>query len=457
MSFRSDAAEKNDFGTGNIYLHIIRLAIPMTLAHLINVLYNVVDRIYIGHMAVASMDSLTGIGLAMPVITIITAFANLFSMGGAPLFSMARGAGEEERAGTIMGNVFSMLLLSGGVLAVLCFALQRPILYLFGASDATYPFASAYLSIYLMGTLFMMVSLGMNPFINAQGFGVMGMLTVSIGAVLNLILDPVFIFVLNLGIRGAAIATILSQLISALWVLQFLTGPKALIRLNRQSMKIQWPLVGKISVLGMAGFIVYLTNATVQIVCNATLQRWGGDLYVSVMTLINSVREVMSMPVTGTSDAAKPILSFNYGAKKYQRIKQCIRFMSVFCISISLVIWGLIFKFPQVFIRVFSSDPELIALGIPALHVYFFGFFLMTLQFAGQATFQSLGKAKQAIFFSLFRKVVIVVPLTIFLPMLGFGPTGVFMAEPISNLVGGGACFTTMMLTIYRKLGKEEV
>ncbi len=447
---------RSDFGTGSVRLHLLRLAVPLVLAQLINVLYNVVDRIYIGHMAQRSMDSLTGIGLAMPVITILTAFASLYSMGGAPLFSMARGAGDEERAKTVLGNVFTLLMLSGAVAAAAAWLLRRPVLYLFGASDATYPYASAYLSIYLLGTGFMMVSLGLNPFINAQGFGVTGMLTVSIGAILNLILDPVFIFVLDMGVRGAALATILAQMVSATWVLRFLTGPKALIRLSRDALALRPALVGRIVSLGMAGFIVYLTNAAVQIACNATLQRWGGDVYVSVMTLINSVREVLSMPVMGTSDAAKPILSFNYGAGKYDRVRACIRFMTAFCVAVSLVLWGLVFVFPQFFLKLFSSDPALIAAGVPALHTYFFGFFLMTLQFSGQTTFQALGKAKRAIFFSLFRKAIIVVPLTLLLPTLGFGAMGVFMAEPISNLLGGGACFTTMYFTLYRRLEEER-
>lgn len=428
----------------------------MTLAQLINVLYNVADRIYIGHIPDAPMPSLTGIGLVLPIISILTAFANLFSMGGAPLFSMARGAGDEKRSERIMGCCFSMLLLSGVVLAALCFLFRRPLLYLFGASDATYPYAAAYLSIYLLGTLFVMVSLGMNPFITAQGFGLIGMLTVSIGAVLNLLLDPLFLFVFHMGIRGAAIATVLSQLVSAVWVLRFLTGKKVLIPLRSDCLRVELSLLREIVVLGLAGFIMSITNASVQIVCNATLQRWGGDIYVSIMTLINSVREVVSMPITGTSDAAKPIMSYLYGAKKYGRVKAAIRFISVFCICISLVIWALVFRFPTFFIRIFNHDPDLIALGVPALHTYFFGFFLMTLQFAGQSVFQSLGKARQAIFFSLFRKAIIVIPLTLLLPMVGgLGPTGVFLAEPISNLVGGGACFTTMMLTVWRKLGQE--
>lgn len=453
----SNAARSGDFGAGSVCANILRLAIPMTLAQLINVLYNVVDRVYIGHMETASMESLTGIGLALPVITIITAFANLYSMGGSPLFSMARGAGNKEQAKHVMGCSFALLLITGAVLASLCFGFLRPLMYLFGASDETYPYAAAYLSIYLLGTLFVMISLGMNPFINAQGFGVTGMLTVSIGAALNLLLDPLFIFVLDMGVRGAATATVISQFVSAIWVLRFLTGPKALIRLTLDSMRIKWETVKKIVTLGMAGFIMSITNAAVQIVCNATLQQWGGDLYVSIMTVINSVREVVTLFVLGPTSASQPVLSFNYGAKKYRRVRTGILFVAIFCITVSSLCWLLIFLFPEFFIRLFNSDPQLLDEGIPAMHVYFFGFFLMSLQFTGQSTFQALGKARQAIFFSLFRKAVIVIPLTLLLPYAaGLGTTGVFMAEPVSNLVGGGACFTTMMVTVFRKMKTDD-
>ena len=276
--------QKKDFGQGSIAANILRLAVPMTLAQLINVLYNVIDRIYIGHIPHTSTEALTGIGLTLPIITIITAFANLFGMGGAPLFSMSRGAKETERAQKIMGNSFTMLLLSGTVLAILCFVFKHPLLYLFGASDVTYPYADVYLRIYLLGTLFVMTSLGMNNFINAQGFGITGMLTVSIGAVLNLILDPIFIFGLHMDVQGAALATIISQCVSSIWVFHFLIGQKAIIKLTRESMTLQPSLIKEITALGMAGFIMAITNGSVQIICNATLQKYGGDLYVGIMT-----------------------------------------------------------------------------------------------------------------------------------------------------------------------------
>lgn len=454
---RHSAKQGKDFSQGSVCVNILRLAIPMTLAQLINVLYNVVDRIYIGHIPHTSTDALTGIGLALPVITIITAFANLFGMGGAPLFSIARGANEPEKAGQIMGNSFSMLLLSGMILSVGCYIFKKPLLYLFGASDVTYPYASAYISLYLLGTLFVMINLGMNNFINAQGFGVTGMLTVSIGAVLNLIFDPLFIFVFDMGIRGAAIATIISQGISALWVLRFLTGKDALIRLTARTSALQPALIKEITALGLSGFVMAITNGAVQIICNATLQRYGGDLYVGIMTVINSVREITTIPVTGLSNGAQPVISFNYGAKKYDRVKSAIKLTTVFAIIFTFITWAFIFFFPHFIIRLFSSEPDLLRDGIPAMHLYFFGIFMMALQFSGQSAFVALGKAKHAVFFSLLRKAIIVIPLTLFLPTVaGSGTVGVFLAEPISNFIGGTACFTTMVITVCRQLENEK-
>ena len=315
------AASENDFSRGSIARHIFGLALPMTVAQLINVLYSVVDRIYIGHLPHASAQALTGIGLCLPIITIISAFANLFGMGGAPLCSIARGGHEEKRAQNVMGNSFSMLIVSGAVLMMLCLIFKRPILYLFGASSDTFSYADQYITIYLIGTLFVMTSLGMNNFINAQGFGRMGMLTVLLGAVMNIILDPIFIFVFGLGVRGAAIATVISQGASAVWVLRFLTGKKALLRLTRESLKLNFALVKEITLLGTSGFVMSVTNGTVQIVCNAVLARHGGDLYVGIMTVINSVREIITMPVTGLTSGAQPVIGYNCGAGCYKRVK----------------------------------------------------------------------------------------------------------------------------------------
>ena len=453
----ADSGNANDFSKGSIARNIMDLAVPMTLAQLINVMYSIVDRIYIGHLPQASAQALTGIGLCLPIITIITAFANFFGMGGAPLCSIARGGHEEKRAEKVMGNSFTMLLISGAVLMAVCLLFKEPLLYLFGASEATYPYADQYITVYICGTLFVMTSLGMNNFINAQGFGKTGMLTVLLGAVMNIILDPVFIFGLGMGVRGAAAATILSQGASALWVFRFLTGKKALLKLTGKSMKLEAGLVKEITLLGTSGFVMSVTNGTVQIVCNAVLARHGGDLYVGIMTVINSVREIITMPVTGVTSGAQPVIGYNYGAGCYGRVKSAIKFMSIGCIVFSLAVWAVLFFEPRFFLHLFTQETELIEAGIPAMRIYFCGIFMMALQFAGQSTYVALNRPKQAVFFSLFRKVIIVVPLTLLLPLIGgLGTNGVFLAEPVSNIVGGTASFVTMLITVWPGLKEER-
>lgn len=447
---------KNDFSQGSIVMNILNLAVPMTLAQLINVLYNIVDRIYIGRIPDHATLSLTGLGLCLPIISMVMAFANLFGMGGSPLCSIERGRGNTEEAEQIMGNSFSMMLLFGVGLTFAGLALKRPMLYLFGASDQTFPYADSYVSIYLLGSVFVMVGLGMNSFINAQGFGKTGMVTVLLGAVTNIILDPIFIFVFHMGVRGAALATIISQGLSAVWIIRFLTGPKTILRLRLSCMKPEKRRVGKIVGLGFSGFTMSITNSLVQIVCNATLQQWGGDLYVGVMTVINSVREVVSMPVQGITHSAQPVMGYNYGAGEYKRVKKAIAFTSVTAIVYTTFVWLLVHGFPEFFIRIFNQDADLVAAGVPAMQIYYFGFFLMSLQFSGQAVFVALGKAKQAVFFSIFRKVVIVIPLTLLLPgMWNLGTRGVFAAEPVSNLIGGVACFGTMLVLMLPELSDQ--
>ena len=446
----------NDFSQGSVARNIINLALPMTLAQLINVLYNVVDRMYIGHIPDASSLAITGVGLTFPIITTITAFTNLFGMGGAPLCSIARGRGDVEQAETIMCNSFLLLVLTGGILTVLFQYFKDPILWLFGASADTFPYAHAYITIYLWGSIFVMIGLGMNSFINSQGFARIGMMTVLLGAIVNIILDPLFIFVFHMGVRGAALATVISQFLSALWVLRFLTSSKAILHLRLNRMKLQPKLILRITGLGLSSFVMSATNGLVQIACNKVLFLHGGDMYVGIMTVINSIREVVTMPVLGMTNAAQPVLGYNYGAGKFDRVKESIRFMSITCIVYTTVIWLCLHFFPEPFIHLFNSEPELIAHGVPAMNIYFFGFFMMSLQFSGQSVFTGLGKSKQAVFFSLLRKAIIVVPLTIFLPQVfDLGFYGVFLAEPISNFIGGAACFFTMMMTVWRKMGKS--
>lgn len=448
-----DSENKSDFSTGRVWHHIVALAVPMTIAQVVQVLYNIVDRIYIGHLPGASSLALTGLGLTFPVITLIAAFTNLFGMGGAPLCSIARGKDDEERAERIMGNTFFMLIVTGILVMLFCYLLIKPILYLFGASDDTYPYARQYLEIYLIGTPFVMVGTGMNGFISSQGFARTGMFTVLIGAVINIVLDPIFIFVFDMGVAGAAWATILSQLVSAVWVMQFLTGRKTLLRVKKIYTKPDKTIIREITGLGTAGFIMSATNGLVQIACNKTLGIHGGDLYVGIMTVLNSIRDVIMLPIQGVTSAAQPVLGYNFGAKQFGRIRKAIGFTSIVCILYMLIAWVFVLLFPEPLIRIFNTDPRLMAMGVPAMHIYFFGFFMMACQSTAQSIFVGLGQSRQAVFFSLFRKVIIVIPLTLLLPEIGeLGVKGVFMAEPISNFLGGSASYITMLFTV-RKIG----
>lgn len=447
---------KNDFTEGSVINNIIKLAIPMTLAQIVNVLYNVIDRVYIGRIPENSTFALTGLGICFPIITMVIAFANLVGMGGAPLFSIERGRKNKREAEYILGNSFCLLIILGLLLSTIFMIFKRPLLYLLGASDATFYYANSYISIYLLGSIFVMISLGLNSFINAEGFGKIGMATVMIGAVVNLILDPIFIFKFNMGVRGAALATVISQFLSAIWTVYFLTGKNAVLKLRKITMRLEFKRVKRILTLGLAGFTMSVTNSIVQMVCNANLKIYGGDIYIGIMTVINSIREIVHMPISGLTSGAQPIMGFNYGAMEYERVKKSIRFLSVSLITYTLIAWALVYFFPEFFIKMFNHDNELISKGIKAIHVYFFGFFMMALQFIGQSVFTALGRAKKAIFFSIFRKVIIVVPLTIILPkFMDLGVMGVFMAEPISNFIGGFCCFVTMIYTEYFKLKKE--
>ena len=446
---------KLDFLKGPVWRCIVAQAIPLTIAQLVQLLYNVVDRIYLGHMGSGDSMALTGVGLTFPVVTLIMAFTALFGVGGVPLFSIERGAGNDEKAGKILGNAFALLLGSSLILIAVGYLFMKPILFAFGASDASFLYAREYLNIYLLGTVFSMISTGMNGYINAQGFPKIGMYSIVIGAVCNIILDPILIFGLNMGVAGAALATVISQAASACWVLRFLTGKSIPVPLRRSNIVIQKDITTAICKLGTSSFIMQGTNCLVQVICNATLQRFGGDLYVGIMTVTNSVREIFSLPVMGMTSGAQPVISYNYGAKQYERVRSGIRFNTFIGTGYTLVAWSLIVLFPGFWFGIFSDDPSMTAAGIEAMKLYFFGFVFMSFQYAGQTTFQALGDAKHAIFFSLLRKAIIVAPLTLLLPRLGFGVLGVFLAEPISNVIGGLACYITMRLTVYREIERS--
>lgn len=447
---------KTDFSSGSVYRNILEVALPMTFAQILNLLYNIVDRIYIGRIEGVGELALTGVGICFPIITLITAFTYLFGNGASPLFAMSCGEGDKKEAGKLLGNTFSMILITGALITLVCYLFYKPILFTFGASDITFPYAEDYILIYLAGTLFVMLTLGLNPIINAQGFGNIGMLTTLIGALINIVLDPVFIFVLEMGVKGAALATVISQLVSCVWVLLFLTGKKASVRLSFDNMRISVRRVIRIMSLGVSGFTMAFSNSLVQIACNSVLSAYG-DLYVGIMTVINSVRDIITMPVMGLTHGASPVMSFNYGEKAYDRVLKAIRFMTVICIVYTAVMWGVVSLIPEFFIKIFNNDADMLTFGSHAIHIYFFGFVFMALQFAGQSIFVALGKSGKSTFFSIFRKVLIVVPLTYILPNIaGLGVDGVYWAEPISNLVGGVACFVTMSLTVLPEIKKAS-
>lgn len=446
---------RNDFSQGSIPRNIMDLAVPMTAAQLVNVLYSVVDRVYLSRLSSTDSLALTGLGVCMPIVSILMGFANLCGTGGAPLCSISRGRGDDREAERVMGNAFLLLLILGGACTAFFLALKEPVLVLFGASPDTLPYADGYLSVYLWGTLFVMISLGMNPFINAQGFGRTGMMTVLLGAVVNIVLDPVLIFGLGMGVRGAALATIFSQGLSAAWVMAFLTGKKAILRLRRAHIRLEAGRTKKIVSLGLSGFFVNMTNSLVQVVCNATLQHYGGDTYVGVMTIINTIREVFIMPVQGLTNGSQPVEGYNYGARLYSRVRQAVRFTVGVTVGYSALFWAAAMLFPGALIQVFKSEPAILEAGVPAMRIYFAMFLFMSLQISAQGAFVGLGRAKQSIFFSLLRKAAVNAPLTLILP-LWIGTTGVFAAEAVSQLVGGAACFTTMYFTLYRPLGRLE-
>ena len=448
-----------DFENGTITSNIIGAALPMLVAQILSLLYNIVDRIYIARIPGVGTTALGAVGLCFPIIVIITAFSNLFGSGGTPLFSISRGTKDNDTAQKIMNTSFTMLCICAILIMAVGLLFANPILILFGASREALVYAIPYLMIYLIGTLPSMIATGMNPFINAQGYSTIGMLSVAIGAVANIILDPIFIFVLNLGIRGAAIATILSQFISAAFVLYFLHN-KSEFRvqfLPVKQWKESWKLAKDITSLGTAGFIMQLTNSLVSICANNVLSITGGDIYISVMTIISSIRQLVETPVYAMNEGTSPIISYNYGARRPRHIKRAALEMGLGVFLYTGIIWSAILIIPEFFIRIFTSDAELIHNAVPALKIYFAAFIFMDLQNIGQTIFKSLNKRKQAIFFSLLRKVFIVVPLTYLLPYaMNMGTKGVFLAEPVSNVIGGSACFLTMLITVLPELKRME-
>lgn len=448
-----------DFEHGTVTGNILGAALPMLVAQILNLLYNIVDRIYIARIPNVGTAALGAVGLCFPLIVVITAFSNLFGSGGAPLFSIYRGKGEPQRAANVMNTSFTMVCVCAVVLMAVGFIFARPLLVLFGASTDALVYAYPYLMIYLIGTLPSMIATGMNPFINAQGYSTIGMTSVAVGAVANLLLDLLFIFVLGFGVQGAAIATVISQALSALFVFVFLTR-KSELKVRFLKKKEFSECIGyakNIVSLGTAGFIMQLTNSLVSICCNNILSDVGGDIYISVMTIVSSVRQLVETPIYAMNEGTSPILSYNYGACRPARVRKAMAVMSTMILGYTAVMWSIIILFPNVLIGIFSSDAALMQDAVPALKQYFAAFICMDFQYIGQTVFKSLNKKKQAIFFSLLRKVFIVVPLTYMMPyMFHMGTAGVFLAEPVSNVIGGTLCLVVMLCTVLPELKRME-
>ena len=449
--------KKGDFTQGKVSSLILRLGLPVMLAELVHVLYSIVDRIYIGHMADGGTLALTGIGVSFPLVTLIGAFANLCSTGGATLATIARGEGDDPRAERIMGTAFTLMMAVGAVLTVLLYVTAPVTLRWLGGDDGTMPAALGYFQIYVLGTVPTLIALGMNPYINAQGFPRMGMITVLIGAAMNIALDPLFIFTFGMGVRGAALATVLSQAGSAAWVLFFLCGRRPPLRLR--GLIFDRAQIGPILKLGVTGFTFRVTNSVTQALVNMTLKAWGGEiafLYIGAMGLINSLREIMSLPVNGVVAAAQNVMSYNYGAKRYRRVSDCIGFTLKSGLIVNTAMWALVMAVPGLLFSIFSEDGALIGLTASCARIYFGAFPFMALQLTGQATFVSLNRPRHALFFSMLRKMILVAPLTLALPPLGLGVDGVFWAEFVSQLVGATACFATMYRLIWREMRQAE-
>ncbi|MCI7532780.1 MAG: MATE family efflux transporter [Lachnobacterium sp.] len=435
---------------------LFKLALPAILAQVINLLYNLVDRMYIGHIAKVGSVALTGLGVTMPFIMCVSAFAALVSMGGAPRASIMMGRGNREEAERILGNCTSMLVIVAVIVTAVSQIWGTDILMLFGASESTLPYAWAYMQIYSIGTIFVQLALGLNAFINAQGFAKTGMLTVVIGAVCNIILDPIFIFGLHMGVRGAALATIISQGISCVWIVRFLLGRQTTLRIRKENLRIRPKTVGPCIALGVAPFIMQFTESVLNICFNTSLLKYGGDVAVGAMTILSSVMQMSMLPIQGLTQGAQPIIGFNYGAKKMDRVKKTFRLLLLSCVTFTAVIWLICMLLPQAFILIFTDQAELIAFTKWAMRIYMAVSLIFGVQISCQQTFIALGNAKTSVFLALLRKVLLLIPLIYILPaFMEDKLMAVFLAEPVADVI---AVTTTSILfyRTYRSLGKEK-
>ncbi len=436
---------KQDMGSGSIPKLMMNLAIPAVVAQLINMLYNIVDRIYIGHIPEAGASALTGVGLFLPILMMINAFAMLAGSGGAPRAAIAMGKNEQENAQKILGNCFSVLMIFAVVLTVAFYIFAPQLLRLFGASDVTLPYALSYARIYILGTVFVMIVMGLNPFITTQGFAKFSMITTVVGAVCNIILDPILIFGFHMGVQGAAVATVISQAVSAMWVLVFLRGSKTMLKLTLPDMKIVPEVILPCLALGISTFVMLSTESILNISFNSSLSRFGGDVAVGAMTIISSCNQLVTLPLQGICQGGQPIMSYNFGAGKKERVKQAFRCQFLACVGYAALLWILMMLAPQVFAGIFSSDGELVEYTVWAMRIYMAGIFSTGVQISCQQTFMALGQAKISLLMACLRKLVLLIPLIFVLPFFFTNKVfAVFVAEPVSDIIA--ATVTATML-----------
>lgn len=441
---------ENALGTASIGKLLFSLAVPAITAQVVNMLYNIVDRIFIGHIPEIGTAALTGVGITFPIITLISAFSSLVAMGGAPRASIAMGEGNHKKAEQILGNCFTTLLLLSAVLTAIFLIFQEPILWAFGASENTIGYATDYMGIYVCGTVFVQIALGMNMFITSQGFAKTSMLTVVIGAILNIALDPLFIFVFNMGVQGAAIATVLSQAVSALWVLFFLLGKRTTLKIKASCMGPRLKILLPVLALGVSPFIMQSTESLLSVVLNTSLLRYGGDVAVGAYTVIASIMQVINLPLQGLTQGAQPITSFNYGARNMDRVRKSVRLLLTCTLSYSILFWLCIMLIPQVFVGIFTSDPQLIDTAVWAARIFLFGCFAFGAQTGFQQSFLALGQAKVSLLLALLRKIVLLIPLIYILPFFFEDKLfGVFLAEPIADILA--ASTTTVSFLIWAR------
>ncbi|MEG0648937.1 MAG: MATE family efflux transporter [Oscillospiraceae bacterium] len=438
-------------GTESIPKLMLKLSLPAVAAQFINMLYNIVDRIYIGNIPEIGNLALTGVGVTFPIIMLISAFSAFAGMGGAPLASIRLGAGDKKGAEKILGNCFVLLCGIAAVLTVVFLIFKEPLLFAFGASENIIGYANDYITIYLFGTVFVQMALGLNTFISAQGNATTAMFSVLIGAIINIVLDPILIFGFNMGVKGAALATIISQAVSALWVLRFLFSAKSSIRIRPEYMKLSRKIVGSVAALGIAPFIMQATESLVSITLNSGLQKYGGDLYVGSMTIIQSVMQMIIMPVQGITQGVQPIMSYNYGAQNYGRVRKTFFLLLRVTVSLTVLACIIAMLFPAILARLFTPDAELIAITTKVMPIFFAGIWAFGLQMACQTTFMSLGQAKTSLFLALLRKIILLVPLAVILPMVMGNVMGIFIAEPVADIIASLTTFI-LFLSQYKKL-----